>query len=125
LGVGPRGRRGRAAARPPKRAPRATTVRFRLSEPATASVAVERAHRGRRAEAGAPCRPRARRGRRCIRWTRQRVLRQAGAAGPNAIRVRARGLRPGRHRLVVTAADAVGNHSVPRLLALRVVRLPR
>ena len=40
-------------------------------------------------------------------------------------RMRARGLKPGRYRLVLTAADEVGNRSPRRTLALRVVRLPR
>jgi DNA-binding beta-propeller fold protein YncE len=131
LGVrGPRGlkrpgRPARSAARPRRRAPRATTIRFTLSEPARVSLAVERARRGGRAAAGAPCRPRARRGRRCVRWSRQRVLTHSGAAGANAIRLSARGLRPGRHRLVLSAVDAVGHASAPRHLPLRVVRLRR
>ncbi|MGH2799084.1 MAG: hypothetical protein ACRDM0_15750, partial [Thermoleophilaceae bacterium] len=44
-------------------------------------------------------------------------------AGANAIRLRARGLRPGRHLLVLRAVDAVGNPSAPRKLPLRVVLL--
>jgi DNA-binding beta-propeller fold protein YncE len=118
-------RRARAAARPRRTPPRTTTIRFNLSEPASVSLAVERARRGRRAAAGAPCRARARRGRRCIRWSRQRVRTHSGAAGANAIRLSARGLRPGRHRLVLSAVDAVGNASAPRQLPLRVVRLRR
>jgi DNA-binding beta-propeller fold protein YncE len=131
LGVGRRGRRGRrgpqgdrargaARRRPP---PRATTIRFNLSEPAAVSLEVQRARRGRRAAPGRPCRPQARRGRHCIRWTRARLVTHAGAAGANAIRLRARGLRPGRHRMLLTAVDAVGNPSAQRLLPLRVVRL--
>jgi sugar lactone lactonase YvrE len=114
----------RPSARPPRRPSRATTIRFNLSEPATVTLAVDLARRGHRPVAGGRCRIRARRGRRCVRWTRQRVLSHAGAAGANAIRLRARGLRPGHHRLVLSAVDAVGNRSAPRLLALRVVRLP-
>lgn len=121
LGVGPRG--GAAAAGQRRRAPRATTLRFNLSEPAAVRLSVQRARRGRRAAPGARCRVRARRGRRCVRWSQKRLVRHAGAAGANALRVRARGLRPGRHRLVLSAADAVGNSAVPRVLPLRVVRL--
>jgi DNA-binding beta-propeller fold protein YncE len=125
LGVGPRRRRGRAAARPRRRPPRATSIRFNLSEPATVSVAVDRARLGRRTAAGRQCRIRARRGRRCLRWFTKRLIRNAGTAGPNAIGLRARGLRPGRYRLVLSAVDGVGNPSAPRRLPLRVVRLRR
>jgi DNA-binding beta-propeller fold protein YncE len=122
VGVGRR-RRGRAAARPRRRPPRATTIRFNLSERATVTLAVDRARRGRRPVAGSPCRGRARTGRRCVRWFRRRALNHAGAAGDNAIRLRARGLRPGLHLLVLTAVDGVGNPSAARMLTLRVVRL--
>jgi sugar lactone lactonase YvrE len=105
------------------RPPRATTLRFNHSEPARVRLAVQRAHRGRRPARGRPCRIRARRGARCIRWTRTRLLTHAGAAGANAMRLRAGGLRPGRYRLVLTAEDAVGNASARRLLPMRVVRL--
>jgi DNA-binding beta-propeller fold protein YncE len=129
LGVGPRAKGSAAALRTPPEAaalrppPRATTIRFSLSEPATVTLAVERARRGRRAAPGKHCRPRARRGRRCMDWKRRRLLTHAGAAGANAIRLSARGLRPGRYRLVLTAEDAVGNVSAQRQAGLRVVRL--
>ena len=86
------------------------------------TLSIERARTGRRARGG-PCRPRARRGRRCLVWSQVRRLTAPAAAGPNAIRLRARGLRPGRHRLWLSAEDGVGNDSVPRSLRLRVVRL--
>jgi DNA-binding beta-propeller fold protein YncE len=121
LGVGPR--RGRAAATARRRPPRATRVRFNLSEPATVRLLVERARRGRRPAPGAGCRVRARRGPRCLRWSRARVIRHAGAAGANAVRLRARGLRQGRYRVALRAVDAVGNRSSRRVLPLRVVRL--
>jgi DNA-binding beta-propeller fold protein YncE len=123
LGVGPVPRGARAAAR--KGPPRATTIRFNLSEPARVSLAVQRAHRGRRAARGRPCRLAARRGRRCVVWRSKRLLSHDGAAGANAIRLRAHGLRPGRYRLVLTAVDAVGNPSAERRLPLRIVRLRR
>jgi sugar lactone lactonase YvrE len=118
LGVGRRSRSSAARRRPP----RATSIRFSLSEPATVDLTVQRARRGRRTP-GRTCRVRAKRGRRCIRWVAVREIDHAGAAGANSIRVRARGLRPGRHRLVLTAVDAVGNPSARRTLPLRVVRL--
>jgi hypothetical protein len=54
-----------------------------------------------------------------------RVLTKAGRRGPNSLRVRARGLRPGRYRLTFGATDAVGHEATKRTLALRVVRLAR
>jgi hypothetical protein len=118
LGVGSRSG-GSAARRTP---PRATSIRFSLSEPAAVGVKIERARFGRRTP-GARCRVRAKRGRRCVRWVPVRAIGHAGAAGANSIRLTARGLRPGRHRLVLTAVDAVGNASARRTLSLRVVRL--
>jgi hypothetical protein len=114
-------RPARAAAprrRPP---PLATTVRFTLTEPAAVTLAVDRARRGRRPAASAPCDPRARAGRHCLIWSRARSIDHAGAAGENAIRLRSRGLRPGLFRLVLTAVDGVGNASAPRMAPLRVV----
>ncbi|MGH2802354.1 MAG: hypothetical protein ACRDL4_04810, partial [Thermoleophilaceae bacterium] len=58
-------------------------------------------------------------------WSPARSFTRQGSAGPNAVRLRARGLRPGRHRLLLRAVDAVGNESVRRSLRLRVVRLKR
>jgi hypothetical protein len=121
LGVRRRARRsGAARGRPP----RATSIRFDLSEPAAVSLAIERARRGRRTADGV-CRARARRGRRCTQWLPVRAIGHAGAAGSNAIRLTGRGLRPGRHRLVLRAVDAVGNASAKRVLPLLVVSLPR
>jgi sugar lactone lactonase YvrE len=104
--------------------PRAATIRFTLSEPARVTLAVQRARRGRLALDG-ECRVRASRGRRCTRWVTKRTIEHTGAAGANAVLIRARGLRQGRHRIVLTAVDAVGNASVERSLPLRVVRSRR
>jgi DNA-binding beta-propeller fold protein YncE len=127
LGVGARASAG-AAGRPRKgsrrrRLPGATTIRFNLSEPAAVRLSLQRAQRGRRSAPGQPCRRLARRGRRCIGWQEMRVLTHDGAAGANAVRLSARGLRPGRYRLVMTAEDQVGNLSAERRLQLRLVRL--
>jgi sugar lactone lactonase YvrE len=119
LGVGRRGRRAVAGARRP---PRATHITFSLSEPATVGMTVERVRFGRRAPGGA-CRLRAKRGRRCTRRATVKTLSHAGAAGANSIRLAARGLLPGRYRLLLTAVDGVGNASARRTLPLRVVRL--
>ena len=117
----PRKRR-RGQGRPP---PLATTVRFTLTEPAAVTLAVDRARRGRRTAANAPCHLRARTGRSCMIWSPARSTDHAGAAGENAIRLRSRGLRPGLFRLVLSAVDGVGNISAPRMAPLRVVPRPK
>jgi DNA-binding beta-propeller fold protein YncE len=117
--------RPRAAAPRRRRPPRATTIRFSLTEPAAVTLALDRARRGRRPLATAPCNLRARSGRHCVIWSRARLINHAGAAGENAIRLRSRGLRPGLYRFVLSAVDAVGNASAPRMAPLRVVPLPR
>ena len=64
---------------------RAFRVSYRLDQAARVRVAVQRCVR--------------RRGR-CVRWQRVRAFSKQGRAGRNAFRMRARGLRRGRHRLV-------------------------
>ena len=109
LGVGPRRvrpARTAVARRSRRRAPRATSVSFTLSERAAVHVTVARLlARSRSSDA--------------------RVLTKAGRRGPNSMRLRARGLRPGRYRLRFGATDAVGHEATERTLALRVVRLAR
>ena len=125
LGAGPRSRRRdrpAAARRAAQAPPRSTKLTFTLSEPARARVALERTRFGRRTRSGARCRPRARHGRRCVQRSPVRVLTKAGRAGANRLRVRARGLRPGRYRLLVDATDAVGHQATQRTLELRVLR---
>jgi sugar lactone lactonase YvrE len=123
-----RGRRSQAAARERKRArrlpPSATKLAFTLSEPARVTLQLERARAGRRTRGGA-CRARGRRGPRCLIWPLARSVARDAPAGPSSMRLRARGLRPGRYRLLLSAADAVGNPSARRSLPLRVVRLRR
>jgi DNA-binding beta-propeller fold protein YncE len=111
-----------ARRRPP---PSATTVRFSLTEPASVTLGVDRARRGRRLAVNGPCELRARTGRHCVSWSRTRSIDHAGAAGENAIRLRSHGLRPGLYRLVLSAVDGVGNASAPRMAPLRVVPSPR
>jgi hypothetical protein len=125
LGVPSRRRRGHGSvAARSSEPPSATTLRFRLSEAAVVTVALDRARQGRRSK-GRACSPRAKRGRRCIAWKRAHTIRRSATAGQNGIVLRARGLRPGRYRVVLTATDEVGNRSARRALQLRVVRLPR
>ena len=88
------------------RARRAAVLRFRVSEAAELRVVVKRRRGGRFVRAG--------------------VLRRAVVAGPGRVklarRVGGRRLAAGRHRLVVSAADAAGNRSAPRRLRLVVAR---
>jgi DNA-binding beta-propeller fold protein YncE len=87
-----------------------TKIRFRLSEPATVTLALDR------------CRRTAKRSRRCRSWARVRKIRRQETAGSHAIKLRGRGLKPGHFRVVLTAVDAVGHRSSPRAMRLRVVR---
>jgi PKD domain len=114
-------RRPRAAR---SRPPSATTVSFRLSEAATVTLTTDRVRKGRRPK-GRACSTRAKRGRPCSVLSRARSIKRSAQAGENRISVRARGLKPGRFRLMLTAADEVGNRSPRRTLGLRVVRLSR
>jgi hypothetical protein len=113
--------RSAASSRTPARA---TTLGFRVSESATVTLALDRARAGHRPK-GKACSPRAKRGRRCTAWSRARTVKRSLSAGEHGIKIRARGLRPGRYRAVLSAADEVGNRSPRRTLGLRVVRLPR
>ena len=103
-----------------------TTVRYALSEPATANFTVERPVAGRRV--GRTCaKPtkRNRRGRRCTRYVRVgRPFTHRGAAGANAFKFTGRPgskLRPGKYRLALVAADAAGNKSQPKLRPFTIV----
>ena len=59
-----------------------------------------------------------------MRLSQARVVakRVQAEAGRGSLRIRARGLKPGRYKLEVGAADAVGNSSTTSTLSLRVVR---
>jgi sugar lactone lactonase YvrE len=112
LGVGPRAARGSAAGaarRAAERPPRSTRLRFRLSESARVRVLLRRSS----------CRAAARRSGRCVR----RSLKKLGRPRANTLRLRARGLPPGRYRLSVEARDSVGHEATQRRLRMRVVRL--
>jgi hypothetical protein len=94
-------RLGSLPARLSARAGTGGTIRFALSEPARAGVRFARARAGRG-------------------FVRVRgALRLDARAGVNRVRFqgrisRRRSLRPGRHRLTITARDAAGNKAVPR-----------
>jgi hypothetical protein len=97
-----------------------TELRFRLSEPATVRLRIERALPGRRV--GRSCRAPSRRNRgrrRCTRYAvaGRRTIR--ARAGTNAVPLRAD--RPGAYRLTLTAVDAAGNVSRRARLPFTVV----
>jgi hypothetical protein len=54
------------------------------------------------------------------------TLRRSGISGPNRIRftgrIGRRALRPAPHRAVLTATDAAGNRSAPKVARFRIVR---
>ena len=75
---------------------RRTKVRFRLSEKAGVRIKIKR------------------------RNGKTRTLKRNGKAGANSVRIKR--LRPGRYRVTVTAKDAAGNRSAPKLARLKVKR---
>jgi extracellular elastinolytic metalloproteinase len=109
-------------------APRGTVFRFRVSEPATLRIAVERSRRGRRV--GGRCRSakrHLRRGTPCVRYVAVGTLvRRALPAGRSRVtfsgRIGRRPLRPGVQRAVFSATDAAGNRSRRRALSFSIVR---
>jgi hypothetical protein len=89
------------------RTPRATRIRYTLSEPARVTLRVQRAVRGSR--------------------TRYRTigrLTKAGVSGANRTRLRGRLAKrvrvPGRYRVKIVATDAAGNRAAPKTARFRV-----
>jgi len=108
-----------------------TTVRFRLSESARVAYTFQRARPGRRVgrRCLAPTRARKAR-RRCTRYVRAGSFSRASSAGSNRLRfqgrlTRRRALRPGKHRLVLSATDAAGQRSARTPVAFRLVTASR
>lgn len=105
---------------------RGTVFSFRLDQPATVRVAIQRLAPGRRV--GRSCRPPSARLRRrpaCTRTIAVTARRVPGHAGINRIgfsgRVRGHALAPGRYSAVFTATSAAGT-STPRRLAFRILK---
>ena len=113
----------------PPRFRRRTTVRYRLSEPATMRFTVERRAGGRRVRGRCVKPTHGNRGRRaCRRYVRLRgSFTHAGQTGGNRFRftgrLRGRALRPGRYRLVGVPTDPAGNRGLPATRPFRI--LPR
>ena len=118
------------------RVKRGTTFRYRLSEPATVSIAIERRARGVRARARArgrcvaPRHNRARakkhKGKPCIRWVRAGRLKALQGAGsqklPFSGRFKGKALKPGRYRARAVAKDSGAARSRERRISFRIVR---
>jgi hypothetical protein len=108
-----------------------TTIRFNLSEAATATLAFTRRAPGRRVGRRCVAPRRSNRShRRCRRTIRVGKLTYSLAAGQHSVRFsgrlsRRKRLLPGRHRLVVSAVDATGRRGTPQRIGLRALRAPR
>jgi hypothetical protein len=96
---------------------RAFRVSYRLDRTARVRFVVQRARPGRRA--GGRCVRGRAEGRRCVRWTGVRAFGKRGRAGRNAFRIRARGLRAGRHRLVARPRGGVATRRAFRVARFR------
>jgi hypothetical protein len=111
---------------------RGTVLSFRVSEAATATIAVQRGRAGRRKAGRCVAPSKAKPGaRRCTRWTTRATLtRAAAAAGKVSVPFSGRvgnaslskKLPPGRYRFRVVATDAAGNASDPATIRFRIVR---
>jgi hypothetical protein len=108
-------------------AKRGTTFLYELSEAANVRFAIKRRLPGRRV-AGKCVKPtRSNQGRpRCARIRAVGAFTVASAAGANSKafsgKLGRRRLKVGRYRAKLTAVDAAGNKSAPKVLAIRVVR---
>jgi hypothetical protein len=123
-------RRGRAGSghRPAQRGAR---FRYRLSKPATVTIAIERRLPGRRiGRAGhrrcVAARGRIRKSRRCLRSRRVGMLSVSERAGRRSTRFsgrfRGRNLARGRYRARLRAVDSSGSPSRTRSVAFRLIR---
>ena len=89
--------------------PRGTVLRFRSSEAGTLRIAIQRLRPAKR--------PRLR----LVGTLKRRIAAGSGRVRLSG-RIGRRALRAGTYRLRLTAVDAAGNRSVPRVLRFRVVR---
>jgi len=105
---------------------RGTRFRYRLSEPARVTIAIQRAVPGRRRH-GSCVRPslQLRRAKRCARYRTIGTLTRSAKRGSNSTtftgRLGRRALRPGSYRAVARATDRAGNRSTPRRASFRIL----
>jgi hypothetical protein len=96
-----------------RRHPRGTTFSFRLDQPATTSVKLQRVTVGRRVRRSCRLSTKPlRHNPKCARYTAIATLTRTAHAGLNKLpftgRIRGKALRPGRYRAVFTATDTAG-----------------
>jgi hypothetical protein len=109
-----------------RRQKRGTVLSFRLDQPATVRIAVQRLPPGSARRSPLQARPPGlRRYRHCTRTLKLATLRRSAHVGRNKVpfsgRLRGKALRPGRYRAVFTATDSAGS-SAPKGLSFRIVR---
>jgi len=102
-----------------------TKIKFSLSEPASVSLRIEQALKGRRSK-GRCVRPsRLLRKKKCTRYVKKGTLKRTGVQGPNRVpfsgRIGKRALKPGRYRVVIQGTDAAGNVSTAKKAKFRIV----
>jgi Domain of unknown function DUF11 len=121
-------RLGSALPRFSRKAPIGTTIRFKLSQPAKATLTFSQPRTGRKV--GRRCVATTRRNRRRPRCTIPNVrgtLTFNGHAGTNKVRFqgrlsRTKRLKPGRYTLTITAADSAGNRSSAKTVSFTILR---
>jgi PKD domain len=130
-GVGQSARVWREGTRLPsfsrKKAPKGTTFRFTLNEPAKVSFVFQRVVTGRKS--GRRCvavTPRNKGGRKCTRRVVAGRLSHAAKVGANKLKFQGRlsrkkKLKLGRYVAIVTATNANGQRSAPKRLSFRIV----
>ncbi len=117
---------GRAGTAMSAAAARGTRFRYKLSESARVTIAIQRALPGRKRH-GSCVRPslQLRQAKRCTRYRTIGRLTRTAKQGSNSIkftgRLGSRALRPGRYRAVARATDAAGNRSAPKRARFRIV----
>jgi Glucodextranase, domain B len=111
-----------------KSTPIGTTFSFTLNERAEVQLAFTQPVSGRKVAGRcvAPS-PRNRHGRRCTRTLTAGTLPLSGHAGVNTVRFagrlsRSKRLKPGRHTVLITATNTVGQSSAPQRLTFTIVR---
>jgi hypothetical protein len=114
-----------------RKAPRGTVLSYRLAEPSSVELLIDRKLKGRKvlrkgkATCVAPTRGNAKR-RRCTRYKRAGRLTRLGPAGTNKVafsgRIGRRKLKPGNYRITIQAHDLASNFGKRTRLPFTIVR---